>query len=169
MRRHLQHGQQSGRIPKLRALGGQEPERGSEELENGLRMFGESLRAAAEKPDAFWTNQHTRIAAKLQHPVPVFGRRPALVWAPAVIMVVLCLFLFVQSSNAPTPDFATGYDQNLLIEVEKALDQDCPDALAPAALINKEIDQAWERQRPAGIWEERAGETPALPGAVVDK
>ena len=82
--------------------------------------------------------------AKLQRPVPALKRRPALLWTPAAIMVVLCLFFFVQSGKAPTPDFATGYDQKLLIEVEQALKQESPWALAPAALITEEIEQALE-------------------------
>jgi hypothetical protein len=123
------------------------PERESEEFKNGLRIFSDSLRAAAEKPDAFWTNQRARIAARLQHTSPALKRRMALLWAPAAIMVMLCLFFFVQDSKAPAPDFATGYDQKLLIEVEQALRQESPIALAPAGLISQEIQQALDGAR----------------------
>jgi hypothetical protein len=114
----------------------------SDEFENDLRIFKESLRAAAERPDAFWTSQRAHIAAKVQPAVPALRLRLALVWAPAAIVVGLCLFLFVQSSKAPTPDFATGADQNLLVEIEQALKQKSPDALAPAALIAGELERA---------------------------
>jgi hypothetical protein len=120
------------------------PERESEELNNGLRIFQKNLQEAAERPDAFWMHQRDGIMAKLQRPVLVPKWRPALLWAPAAMMVGLCLFFFVESGKAPTPDFATGYDQRLLIEVEQALNQESAWALAPAALITKEIEQALE-------------------------
>jgi hypothetical protein len=118
------------------------PESETEELKEDLRIFRESLRAAAEKPEAFWANQRAGIAAKLQPAVSELRRRPALMWAPALIVVALCLFLFVEKSKAPTPDFAAGADQNLLVEVEQALHRNCPEALAPAALITRKIEQA---------------------------
>ncbi len=65
-----------------------------------------------------------------------------MIWAPAAIAILLCLFLFVEKSKAPTPDFAAGSDQMLLIEVERALHRDYPEALAPAALIAREIGRA---------------------------
>ena len=116
----------------------------SEELKNDLRIFRANLHEAAEKPDAFWMHQRAGIMAKLQRPVPALKRRPALLWAPVAIMVGLCLFFFVKSGKAPTPDLATGYDQKLLIEVEQALKQESSWALAPAALITEEIEQALE-------------------------
>ena len=63
----------------------------------------------------------------------------ALFWAPAALVLFLCLFLFVESSKAPPPDLPAGSDQILLIEVERALDRNCPEALAPAALFNEEM------------------------------
>ena len=123
----------------------------SGEFKNDLRLFSESLRAAAERPDAFWTGQRGRIAAKLPLTVPILRRRPVLVWAPAAIMAVLCLFLFVPSSKAPTPDFAAGADQRLLIEVEQALKRNAPDALAPAALITGEIERAKSEGSPPSV------------------
>lgn len=120
------------------------PERESEALKSNLRIFRKNLWEAAEQPDAFWIRQRAGIMAKLQRPVPALKRRPALLWTPAAIMVGLCLFFFVQSGKAPTPDLATGYDQKLLIEVEQALKQESSWALAPAALITEEIEQALE-------------------------
>jgi hypothetical protein len=112
------------------------------EFEDQLRTFSETLRAEAEKPEAFWTKQRAGIAAKMQKPASFSGRRPALLWVPALIVVLLCFFLFVEKSKAPTPDFAAGADQDLLVEVEQALRRDCPEALAPAAHITRQIDRA---------------------------
>ena len=65
--------------------------------------------------------------------------RPALLWAPASIAVLMCLLLFTGKTKLPAPDFAVGADQNLLVEVEQALYRDCPEALAPAATLVQEI------------------------------
>ena len=116
-------------------------ERESEEIGNGLRAFRQNLRETAEKPDAFWTKQRAGIMEKLQHRVAEFRWRPGLLWAPAAITVVLCLLFFMQRGSIPAPDIAAGYDQKLLIEVEQALHQESPWALAPAGLITGEIER----------------------------
>lgn len=112
------------------------------EFENKLRKFGELARTAADKPDAFWAGQRARIAARLNPGVWVSGRRQVLIWAPAAIVIMLSLFWFAPESKVPNPDFAAGYDQNLLIEIEQALKQNSPEALAPAGLITREIEVA---------------------------
>jgi hypothetical protein len=55
--------------------------------------------------------------------------------------LVLCLFLFVKDGQAPTADFAGGADQDLLVGVEHATDQEYPSALEPAALLTREMEQ----------------------------
>jgi hypothetical protein len=117
------------------------PENKSDDFEEDLRMFRESIRAGAERPESFWANQRANIATKIQKPVPFLGWRPALLWAPAAIAILLCLFLFVGKNTTPMPDLAAGADQVLLVEVEQALNRNYSEALAPAVLITWEIDQ----------------------------
>jgi hypothetical protein len=117
------------------------PKSESDEFKENLRIFRESIRADAERPESFWESQRTGIAAKIQKPVSFSGFRPVLLWAPTLIVAVLCLFLFVEKSKAPTPDFAAGADQSLLVEVEQALRRNCPEALAPAAHITQQIER----------------------------
>jgi hypothetical protein len=117
------------------------PESESDELNEDFQIFRESIRAAAERPETFWASQRAGIASKMLKPVSFSGLRPELLWAPTLIVVVLCLFLFVEKSKAPTPDYAAGADQILLVEVEQALRRDCPEALAPAAHITRQIDR----------------------------
>ena len=142
MKTHRQHERQNGGISKLRAVGSDEPGVNSEDLENGLLIFRDSLRAAAEKPDSFWANQRAGIMEKLKCAAPVSGRPSALLWAPAAVVIVLCLFFFVEKSKAPAPDFAAGSDQILLVEVEQALHRNYPEALAPAEHITRQIEQS---------------------------
>ena len=40
----------------------------------------------------------------------------------------------------PVFGMAAGDDQDLLIEIERALRQDCPDGLAPAMVLTREIE-----------------------------
>ncbi len=140
MKIYPQLGKSDRNNPQLPANGSEEPE--YEELKNDLRIFRDSLRGAVEKTDTFWAKQRAGIMEKLQSSVPVSARRPALLWAPALVVVVLCLFLFVEKSKAPTPDIAAGSDQTLLVDVERALERRYPEALAPAALIAWEIEHA---------------------------
>ena len=132
----------NGGISKLHASDGRDPEQNLGDLQDTLRIFRDSLHAAAEKPGFFWKSQHNTIMARLAEPAPSPRYRSALLWVPAAAVVLLCLFFFVENSKAPTPDIAAGSDQNLLIEVERALNQDCPDALAPAAILSQEIERA---------------------------
>jgi hypothetical protein len=115
----------------------------SEDLKEALREFRDSIHAASDRPGFFWKKQHEAIMVGLDERVTSAKRRPVLLWGPAALVVLMCcLFFFVQNSKAPTPDLAAGSDQNLLIEVERALSQGSPTALAPAAFLENEIEQA---------------------------
>ncbi len=118
---------------------GVDPEKDWVDLEDSLKQFRDSIHAAAERPAFFWKTQQNAIMARVSQPQPV---RRMWVWVPATMAILMCLFFFVENSKAPTPDIAAGSDQNLLIDIERALDQDCPDALAPASLLGGEIDRA---------------------------
>jgi hypothetical protein len=121
--------------------GGTNQEPNWEDLEGTLREFRDSVRTAAERPGPFWESQRAAVNARLQQPRPDPWRRRAWIIAPVAAAVVLCLFLFVENGKAPTPDFAGGSDQDLLIDVERALDQECPSALQPVALLTQEMGQ----------------------------
>jgi hypothetical protein len=111
------------------------------DVEEVLGEFRRSVRVAAERPGSFWDSQRAAVNAKLRQSRPAPWRRPALVWAPAAAILILCLFLFVKDGNAPTPDFAGGADQDLLMGVERATDRVYPSAFDPAALITQEMEQ----------------------------
>ncbi len=134
--------QQNMNISRLHDSNSNEPEQDLGDLKGILQKFQSSVHAAAERPDFFWRRQHNSIMAKLGAPASSPEYRRVLLWVPVAAVVVLCLFFFVENSKAPTPDLAAGSDQNLLIEVEQALDRDCPEALAPAALLSREIELA---------------------------
>jgi hypothetical protein len=116
---------------------GPEPNLG--DLEKSVRMLREFVHAAAERPEFFWIRQRNAIRTSLNKPVPAAKYRPALIGAPVALVLILCLFLFVENSKAPTPDLAAGSDQELLIDIERALSRDHPEAFAPVAVSNSGI------------------------------
>jgi hypothetical protein len=120
-----------------------EPEKGAavdlEGLQDALRTFRTSAHTAAERSNSFWVKQRADIAARLQQPVERINR-PAIAWISAVIIALLCLSMFINKPDLPAAEFAGGSDQQLLIEVERALSRKCPEALAPASAISQEIE-----------------------------
>ena len=120
----------------------------SEELQGVLRRFRDSVFAEADRPDFFWIRQRNAIMDRLNKPGSP-RRQPAFLWAPAVAVLLFCLFFLTKNGEAPPPDFAAGYDQDLLIRVERALNRSYPDALAPALLLipqdehNKRVPWHW--------------------------
>jgi hypothetical protein len=63
------------------------------------------------------------------------------VWIPATVALALIVMtvLFSERPKPPMPDFAAGYDQELLLGVGRMINQNVPAALEPAALLTKEI------------------------------
>jgi hypothetical protein len=112
-----------------------------DKLREALGMIRDSLHSAADRPDAFWTKQCSGIMEKLQRPALACNRRLAFLCAATAAVVLLCLFFVTEKVTLPAFSMAAGDDQNLLIEVERALNQDCADALAPAVLLGREIEQ----------------------------
>jgi len=128
-------------IPETHALHEKEMDAEIGDLQNDLQEFRDAHYTAAEKPEFYWKQQRAAIIAKLDASAPVSKYRFAYLWVPAAAVVLLYLFFPSIESKAPIPDLAAGYDQDLLIEVERALSRDYPLALRPAALLVREIEQ----------------------------
>jgi|WetSurMetagenome_2_1015567.scaffolds.fasta_scaffold305172_1 hypothetical protein len=107
-------------------------------LEEKIQALRGAVHAAAEKPDSFWKRQQDAIVSNLTLPAFNEYRRPALLWTPIVVALVTCLFFFVESSKAPTPDLAAGSDQELLVGIERALNRNQPEAFDPIGAIEAE-------------------------------
>jgi hypothetical protein len=116
-----------------------EEDRNLEGLQDALLAFRSSVLAEAERPNAFWAKQGAGITERLRKPLQA-KKQPVLVWIPAAIITLLCVSLFLVKPNPPAVAFAGGADQQLLVEVERALSRKYPDALAPAAILSQEIE-----------------------------
>jgi hypothetical protein len=125
----------------LQAADRESPGTNPDELREALGMIRDSLHSAAHRPDDFWAKQCSGIMEKLKRPTLVFNRPLAFLCAASATVVLLCVFFVIEKGTLPAFSMAAGDDQNLLIEVERALNQDCADALAPAILLGREIEQ----------------------------
>lgn len=112
----------------------------SEVLEAALKEFRSSALAATQLPESFWDAQRRAVLDRL-------GRRKTLSWKPALAWVVATALIVIvagvllhQPRSMPAADFAAGYDQDLLTDVEQLIDAQGPIALDPAMLIAEEIE-----------------------------
>ena len=112
------------------------------EVERLRRTMDELAVAASERPAEFWQRQ--RLAIREQ--TAMAQRRlasppPILAWAgAAAVIAVASLLVGVTPSPAP-PSAQTDRDHELLLDVERMVQSDVPQALAPAALLAQEISQ----------------------------
>lgn len=110
-----------------------------EGLNEAIEGFRNSVHAAAKKPAVFWQRQHAAIMSRIQESMPVRNSHARLVWVPAAVIVLLCVLFLVKTDQPPKPDLAAGSDQILLVEIERALNQECPEALLPAPSVEKTV------------------------------
>jgi hypothetical protein len=114
-------------------------ERNINNMEDNLQILRDSLHAAARKPEGFWIQQRQEILNKIHRPADKPRYRMTLIWASALMTVLLFAALFMNKNQMPAASFAAGSDHELLIEVEQALNQSCPEALVPAVVTDEEL------------------------------
>jgi len=107
-------------------------------IEEALRHFAELQREQANRPEDFWERQAERIREDLHRPATT--RRFARVWIPALATVVvgMMLLLLPRSQSPRVPQEVTLSDQEVLREVERAMEGGTPMALRPAGLYTEE-------------------------------
>jgi len=101
----------------------------------------EVLRRACERPESSWQRQRAEIRSRV---ASVRAASLRLFEAGAVVFaLVLLSFLLLSRPAQPVPSQADA-DQDLMLAVERAVDSDGPEALAPAMLLANEISQSAE-------------------------
>lgn len=113
-----------------------DPEQNWGDLKDALEMFWNSVHRAADKPELFWKRQRTAILSKLNESRPTSNCRPFFFGVPAAVAVLLCVVFFGKPGKTPMPDLAAGADQNLLVDVERALNREFPEAFAPVSFLD---------------------------------
>ena len=110
-------------------------------LKAALKEFRASALAATERPEAFWAEQCRSVMARVARVRKASFLRPALAWGVAAVLVLVAVGLWVEGPSAlPAPDFAVGYDDDLLSDVGRLTDTQAPLALEPALVLADEIE-----------------------------
>ncbi len=109
-------------------------------LEEALREFRASALADVERPDAFWASQRNAVFDRIAE------RRRSVAWKPVIvcgatlaIIATVAGLWFGRARALPVPDFAAGYDQDLLLDVQRLTEAETSLALEPAQLLAGEI------------------------------
>jgi hypothetical protein len=115
-----------------------------ERLEDALRQFGAANREYALRGEDFWERQAAQIRQKRRE---ASGRmRVAAGLAPVLATLLLVGVLLVhraprvEPSAQTAPAVQTVSDHELLLAVERAVESDTPQALAPMAWVEEESD-----------------------------
>jgi hypothetical protein len=115
-------------------------------LRSTLEALPEWAKASTERPDEFWQEQRrivwSRIASSESLATTRLVRRsPLLVWSAVTALVLLAGFMLDRGSLAPPHQAQLDPDHELLLAVERAVNNDGPAALDPAALLAEEMVQ----------------------------
>jgi hypothetical protein len=111
-----------------------------------LEALPEWARASTDRPDEFWQQQRSIIwslIASLENPAAtrLVRRSPLLAWSAVTALVLLAGFMLDRGSLAPSHKAQLDPDHELLLAVERAVNNDGPAALDPAALLAEEMVQ----------------------------
>ena len=113
-------------------------------------------RKVAEQPEAFWQRQRQGINVRLE---ARDFTQPWKRWIWVTATITLILLASTQLSRKSAPPIQTAAqpdpDDALLLSVQQSIQSDLPNALRPAELLTREIDQAATRRNPSPISEGR--------------
>jgi hypothetical protein len=98
---------------------------------------------ASQRPDEFWQEQRTKVWSRVaQTERSVAQRFPVLTWAAVATMIAIAILMLHRGPTAETRQARVDPDHELLIEIERAVQSDGPEALEPAALLAQEMIRA---------------------------
>src|SRR6266436_7226869 len=107
-----------------------------------IEQWRDDARVAAVQPDTFWTRQRAVISVRLHE--RSFDRGIRFVWAGALAALVLAAALSWSPSTKPpvSPQVSEAQDEQLLENMQLALERDAPAALQPAEVLTNEMTRA---------------------------
>jgi hypothetical protein len=115
-------------------------------LRQTLEALPACARASTERPEEFWQQQRSVIWSRIS----VLDRRREnfavrrsllLAWSAVAAMVLLAGLMLVRPASVPPHKAQVDLDHELLMAVERAVHNDGPAALDPAALLAEEMVQ----------------------------
>lgn len=115
-------------------------------LRSTLEALPEWARTSTERPEEFWQQQRSMIRSRIssaENPAatPLVRRSPLLAWSVVTALVLLAGWMLDRGSLAPPHQAQPDPDHELLLAVERAVYNDGPAALDPAALLAEEMVQ----------------------------
>jgi hypothetical protein len=115
-------------------------------FESALRNLPEAMRSASEQPQIFWQRQQTAIRSRIAIEEASHQSWAGFAWATLGSLILLAGLLLHGARTSPQPQAQSDPDQELLLEVERAVQSNVPESLAPAALLAEDIRAAVETQ-----------------------
>lgn len=116
------------------------------EFEEALGEFHSSILAATARPESYWAAQRDAVLTRIGRPRGLFAGKPVLVLGAALAMLLTIVGIWFGTSRPlPKPDIAAGYDQDLLLDVERLTEAQTSLALEPAQLLVGEIAEGKEK------------------------
>lgn len=115
-------------------------------LRQTLEALPEWVRTSAERPEDFWQQQRSAVWSRISSPevskanLPA-RRSPVPAWSVLAAMVLLAALMLDRASSVRPHPAQVDPDHELLMAVERAVYNDGPAALAPAALLAEEMVQ----------------------------
>lgn len=115
-------------------------------LRSTLEGLPEWTRVSTERPETFWQEQRSAVWSRIASSEDVettrlVRRSPLLALSAVTALVLLAGFMLDRGSVAPSHKAQLDPDHELLLAVERAVYNDGPAALDPAALLAEEMVQ----------------------------
>jgi hypothetical protein len=102
------------------------------------------VQSATEHSDEFWAKQRRSVRSRIAEANNRPAALPIPAWATTAVLIIAAA-LMVDRHPAPArraPESQADVDHQLLLHVERVLDNGGPEALEPAALLAKEMVRA---------------------------
>ena len=111
-------------------------------LRQTLEALPDWARSSTEHPEEFWQKQRSGVWTQISTTKNRRVRRlPVLAWSAMAAMMLLAGLMLDRASYLPPRPVQVDSDHELLLAVERAVYNDGPAALEPAALLAEEMVQ----------------------------
>lgn len=104
-----------------------------------LEHWRDDARVAAVQPDSFWARQRAIISVRMHE--RSFDRGLRFVWIGAVAVIIIAAVLSWSPATKPAAPLPTtdAQDEQLLENMQAALERETPAALQPAEVLTNEM------------------------------
>jgi hypothetical protein len=115
-------------------------------LRSTLEALPDWAQASTERPEEFWQKQRSIVWSRISSRESASATRlvrpsPVLAWSTVAALVLLAGLMLDRASVVPPYQAQVDPDHELLVAVERAVHNDGPAALDPAALLAEEMVQ----------------------------